>query len=81
MTGRRRRRLCFMTIELPAAIEKQLRSLATQGRDVDAVGEDAVRQYLRALAITDLEPDDVAETQAKLVAELPAVSDWKAGKR
>jgi len=68
-----------MTIELPNLVEEQLRSLAVkQGRDVRALVEDAVRQYLEAAAITDLDSSQVAETQAALLAELPSVPDWKA---
>lgn len=68
-----------MRIELSSSVEQQLRSLALQqGRDVDGLVEDAVRQYLEATAITDLDPADVAETQMSLAAELPAIPDWQA---
>jgi predicted transcriptional regulator len=67
-----------MTIELPGIVEEQLRHLAAkQGRDVRALVEDAVRQYLESAAITDLDATQVAETQAALVGELPDISDWK----
>jgi hypothetical protein len=46
---------------------------------VRALVEEAIRQYLEAIATTDAESNDVAETQAALLAELPRVSDWKAG--
>lgn len=70
-----------MSIELSNSIEEQLRGLATkQGRDVRVLVEEAVRQYLESAAITDLEPNDVAEAQTILLGELPNVSEWQAGK-
>lgn len=60
-----------MTIELSASIERELRNLAVlQSRDVCELVEEAVRQYLEAAAITDLDTADVAETQAALAGEL-----------
>jgi predicted transcriptional regulator len=68
-----------MSIELPVSIEEQLRNLAAkQGRDVRTLAEEAVRQYLESVAITDLDAAQVAETQAALLGELPDVSAWKA---
>ena len=68
-----------MSIELPGSIEEQLRKLAAkQGRDVRTLVEEAVRQYLESAAITDLDATQVAETQTKLLGELPHVSAWKA---
>ena len=65
-----------MSIELPGSIEEQLRKLAAkQGRDVRTLVEEAVRQYLEAVAITDLDATQVAETQAALLGELPHISD------
>jgi hypothetical protein len=38
-------------------VEEQLRNLAAkQGRDVGMIVEEAVRQYLKSAAITDIEP-------------------------
>lgn len=69
-----------MTIELPGTIEEQLRTLAAkQGRDVHVLVEDAIRQYLEATAITDVEPGELTDTQNALLDELPRVPDWKAG--
>ena len=69
-----------MSIELPGSVEEQLRTLAErQGRDVRALVEEAIRQYLEAAAISDLGATDVADTQAALVGELPRIPDWKAG--
>ncbi len=69
-----------MSIELPASVEEQLRTLAkTQGRDVRALVEEAIRQYLETAAITDVDANDVAEVQAALLSELPPMPDWKAG--
>ena len=68
-----------MGIELPSDVEEQLRKLAAnQGRDVRTLFEEAVRQYLESIAITDLDAAQVAETQTALLAELPDVSTWKA---
>jgi predicted transcriptional regulator len=67
-----------MTIDLPSVVEKQLRDLAKkQNRDIAELIEDAIRQYLEAAAITDLDPNQVAETQAKLLSELPPISKWE----
>jgi predicted transcriptional regulator len=66
-----------MTIELPQAIETELRTVAEkQGRDILAVIEDAVQQYLDGTSITDLAPADVAEAQISVLGELSASSDW-----
>lgn len=60
-----------MTIEIPVEVEKDLQDLATiQNRAVSELVEDAVRQYLEAAAITDLNAEEVAETQSALVGEL-----------
>ncbi len=68
-----------MSIDLPRGVEEQLRNLATkQGRDVRALIEEAIRQYLESAAITDLDATQVAETQTKLLGELPPVANWKA---
>jgi hypothetical protein len=67
-----------MTIDLPSVVEEQLRVLAKkQNRDIAELIEDAIRQYLEAAAITDLDPNQVAETQAKLLSELPPISKWE----
>lgn len=69
-----------MSIDLPGSVEEQLRTLAAkQGRDVRALVEEAIRQYLEAIAITDVDANEVAEAQAALLGELPHISDWKAG--
>lgn len=68
-----------MGIELTGSVEEQLRALAAkQGRDVHLLVEEAVRQYLDAVAITDLDARDVAETQAALLDELPRIPAWRA---
>jgi len=64
-----------MSIELPGSVEEQLRKLAAkQGRDVCALVEEAIRQYLEASAITHLDATQAAETQAALLGELPHVT-------
>ncbi len=68
-----------MGIELPGSVEDQLRSLAaSQGRDVQVLFEEAIRQYLESAAITDLDGSEVAEAQAALLEELPDVAEWQA---
>lgn len=70
-----------MTVELSAQIEKELHDLAeSQQRDVDDIVEDAVRQYLQAAAITDLDNEEIAETQVKLISELRGIPAWKGGR-
>jgi len=70
-----------MTIELPATVEKELRDLAgVQRRDIGELVEEAVRQYLDFSMITDLDADQVAETQMALVGELREIPEWKAGR-
>ena len=65
-----------MSIELPGSVEEQLRTLAArQGRDVRALVEEAIRQYLEAAAITDVDANDIAEAQAALLRELPNIPD------
>ena len=43
-----------------------------------ALVEEAIRQYLEAAAITDLDANDVAEAQGALLGELPNIPNWKA---
>ncbi len=69
-----------MTVELTGSVEVQLRDLASKlGRNVGALVEDAVREYLEAVAITDLDPAEVAEAQVALVGELGEIPEWKDG--
>ena len=71
----------FMTVELSGKVEEELRDLAvSQGREVGALVEEAVREYLEAAAITDLDAAEVAETQVALVGELRGVPEWKGGR-
>ena len=65
-------------VELAASVEEQLRDLASkQGRKIDVLVEEAVRGYLEAAAITDLDPAEVAETQVALMGELEPIPEWK----
>ena len=60
-----------MAVELPEKIEEELRSLAKrQGRSLGDLLEEAVEQYLVAVAITDTTPGEVAATQEALLGEL-----------
>lgn len=78
--GHRQEYTPAMSIDLPTAIEEQLRTLAaTQGRDMTVLVEEAVRQYLAATSLTDVEANEVAEAQAALIAELPAMAEWQVG--
>lgn len=71
-----------MTIELTARVEKELRDLAgTQSREISELVEEAIRQYLEAAAITDLEAAEVAEAQVKMAGEFRGVPGWKDGRR
>lgn len=38
--------------------------------------EEAVRDYLEAAAITDLDPAEIAETQVALMGEFRDVPEW-----
>jgi predicted transcriptional regulator len=72
--------LSVVNIQLPGSVEQQLRTLAeNQGRDLGVLVEEAVRQYLEAAAITDLDAHAVADAQAALLGELPHIPDWKTG--
>jgi hypothetical protein len=65
-----------MTIELPAGVEQELKHLAvTQRRDIGELVEEAIRQYLEADAITDLDSCAIGETQVKLSSELRDVAE------
>ena len=60
-----------MTVELPASIERELHDLAVvQSRDISELLEEAVRLYLEAAAITDLDSAQVGEAQVALAGEL-----------
>ena len=70
-----------MTIELSRSVEEELRRFAaSQGRDIGIIIEEAVREYLVAASITDLEPTEVAEAQAALLGELGEIPEWKGGR-
>jgi hypothetical protein len=57
-----------MVIELSGRVEEQLQDLAgRQGRDVESLVDEAVREYLIASAITDLDAEEVAATLEALV--------------
>ena len=67
-----------MTIDISNSIEQQLRGIAQrEGRDVGAVLEEAIRLYVEAASITDLDPDDVAETQVALAGDLSGIPSWE----
>jgi predicted transcriptional regulator len=67
-----------MSVEISASIEKELREMAViQSRDLVDLVEEAVRQYLEAASITDLQASDVGEAQIVLVGELGNIHEWK----
>lgn len=69
-----------MTIDLSTPLAEELRRLAgVSGKDIDALVGEAVRQYLDGAAITDVDSDDVAATQASLMGELARVPVWRNG--
>jgi len=66
-----------MTIELIGNVEEQLRDLAVrQGRDIGALVEEAVREYIVTACITDLDGSEVADTQTELLNELRGIPGW-----
>jgi hypothetical protein len=67
-----------MTVELAASVGEQLQEYALkQGRAIDLLVEEAVREYLVTAAITDLDSADVAEAQIALIGELQGVPAWE----
>jgi hypothetical protein len=69
-----------MTIDLPAEIEESLRALAaSQGRDISALVEEAIRDYIESAHITDLTSAEVGEAQLALLGDLVGVPEWKDG--
>lgn len=70
-----------MRTDLGGAYEEQLRNLAAkQGREIGALLIEAVRKYLETATITDLTPEDVAQTQFALMRELGSLPAWEGGK-
>ena len=68
-----------MRVEVPIGVEEQLRDLAArQGRQLETLVEEALRQYLEAAAITDVDASHVAEAQSEMLKELPDIPAWKA---
>ena len=60
-----------MVIQMDVQTEQELRRLAgRQARALAEVVEAALRSYIEAEAITDIESADVAATQSALVSEL-----------
>lgn len=71
-------RLQAMSIELSPSMEEELRDLAAKrGREVRVLAEEAIRTYLEAAAVTDLDPEQVAEAQLALIGELGALPAWE----
>jgi predicted transcriptional regulator len=71
-----------MVIQVDDRIEQELRRLAGhQGRALADVVEAALRSYIDAEAITDVEPSDVAAAQMALLSELTDIAAPKAGEK
>jgi predicted transcriptional regulator len=67
-----------MTVPVSGQLESRLRDLARRaGVGVDAIVEEALRQYLDAAAITDVTDSEIADTQEKLAGELNAEVPWE----
>jgi predicted transcriptional regulator len=65
-----------MTIELSPSVETELQHLAVaQHRDICELVEEAVRQYIEAASITDLDSAAIGEAQVKLAGELRDLAD------
>ena len=61
-----------MVIRIDDSVETELRRLATRlGRDVDDVAMEAIRTFILAESVVDLSPEELAQTQAALMQELP----------
>lgn len=66
-----------MTIRLSDQLAEQLQRIAAdQRRDVDALVEEAVRDYLVWTATTDVDSTAVGRTQMTLAAELRDPGTW-----
>ncbi|MBI2433227.1 MAG: ribbon-helix-helix protein, CopG family [Candidatus Hydrogenedentes bacterium] len=66
-----------MTIELPDSLVDQLQSAAsTQGRDIRALVEEAVRDYLEWTAVTETTGEEVGESQVAMLGELTDFGSW-----
>jgi len=69
-----------MTFVIPSALEGRLQELAIrEGCKVDALIEQALQYYLEQAAITDLTPEQIAEGQEKLFAEMTGIEPWESG--
>lgn len=65
-----------MTVEIPSSLEKELQDLAgANGKNERTIIEEAVRQYLDGLSITDLASTEIAKSQEALLGELN-IPDW-----
>lgn len=66
-----------MTIDLSSQLESELHILAGQsGKNVEALVQEAIRQYLDAAAITDLQAEDVGTAQEALLGEMGRCEEW-----
>lgn len=65
-----------MAIQLSSTVEQRLRRLAeSRGQQFDVIVEKAILHYLDALAITDINAQDVGQAQMRLADELGDLAD------
>lgn len=68
-----------MTVHLSDNLLESLRKLAdAQGREMDVIVDEAVREYLVASSITDVTPEEIAATQLGLIPELEGIEPYNA---
>lgn len=66
-----------MTVHLSDNLLESLRKLAdAQGREMDVIVDEAVREYLVASSITDVTPEEIAATQLELIPELERMEPY-----
>lgn len=66
-----------MTVHLSDNLLESLRKLAdAQGREMDVIVDEAVREYLVASSITDVTPEEIAATQLELIPELEGMEPY-----
>lgn len=67
-----------MTVHLSDNLLESLRKLAdAQGREMDVIVDEAVREYLVASSITDVTPEEIAATQLELIPELERMEPYR----
>jgi len=71
-----------VSIKPSAPTEEEVPDFAARrDREAEAPAGEGVRSDLGPAAVSDLDPEQVAETQMALIGELSALPEWKAGSR